>query len=594
MTITVATESAQNGFYPTPPELAQMLVSGINWYKVNTILEPSAGAGNLILALTKNILADSTLRHYTPNLKIDLIESDAALKGILRSKLMETSSTDLYDQYLELSKDPAREDEALDTYCKYHIAHDFSLRFVHDDFRAYETLKPYDLILMNPPFNEGAKHLLKAISMQERYGGKIHCILNAETLNNPFTNRRKWLVRKLEELNAEITFHEHAFADAERPTNVQVAIVKIDIPAPEQESEFFNRCRKAEEVRLEEHSAQDLAVTDPIQSAISRYRIEVDAGISLLKEYSALRPYILADLDSTKQYNKPIIRISINDKDSWDGEKLSDQVNKYLKSVRLKYWSALFKNKQIFGQLTTNLQQELHANVHEMAECEFDEYNINILVREMNAKMISGVRETILRLFDQFTSMYHWRAAPEVKNIHYFNGWASNKAHYINKKIIQLCPSVFDSWNEFHVYEAVDLLSDIEKVMNYLDGNLTAPVDLWDALSRAKAAGITKNIETKFFYCTFYKKGTVHITFKNQELLDRFNLYCCKEKNWLPPSYGTKKYADMDENEQAVIDSFHGDGAPGSGEAKYGVILQRANYYLAPPNCQTVGLAEHC
>lgn len=33
---------------------------------------------------------------------------------------------------------------------------------VHDDFLTFHTYKQYDLIVMNPPFSEGDKHLLKS------------------------------------------------------------------------------------------------------------------------------------------------------------------------------------------------------------------------------------------------------------------------------------------------------------------------------------------------------------------------------------------------------------------------------------------------
>ena len=43
------------GFYPTPPEIAGKLLSGVNWDHVESILEPSAGRGDLIeYALRRN------------------------------------------------------------------------------------------------------------------------------------------------------------------------------------------------------------------------------------------------------------------------------------------------------------------------------------------------------------------------------------------------------------------------------------------------------------------------------------------------------------------------------------------------------------
>ena len=54
----------------------------------------------------------------------------------------------------------------------------------------------------------------------------------------------------------------------------------------------------------------------------------------------------------------------------------------------------------------------------------------------------------------------------------------------------------------------------------------------------------------------------MHIRFHNEELLERFNIYCSRGKNWLPPNYGKRTYADMPQEEQAVIDSFHGNVNP--------------------------------
>ena len=55
---------------------------------------------------------------------------------------------------------------------------------------TFYTYKHYDLIIMNPPFDNGDKHLLKAIDLQKN-GGAIICLLNAETLKNPYSKYKK-------------------------------------------------------------------------------------------------------------------------------------------------------------------------------------------------------------------------------------------------------------------------------------------------------------------------------------------------------------------------------------------------------------------
>lgn len=87
----------------------------------------------------------------------------------------------------------------------------------------------------------------------------------------------------------------------------------------------------------------------------------------------------------------------------------------------------------------------------------------------------------------------------------------------------------------------------------------------------------------QFFSVTLYKKGTMHIKFNNQALVDRFNIYCCQKKKWLPPNYGKVSYSDMNAEERAVIDGFHADGTAGSGEIAYQKIIARKGYYLTEP-----------
>ena len=84
----------------------------------------------------------------------------------------------------------------------------------------------------------------------------------------------------------------------------------------------------------------------------------------------------------------------------------------------------------------------------------------------------------------------------------------------------------------------------------------------------------------------------MHLKITNQMLLDRFNIYCGANKGWLPPCYGTKNYQEMSAEEQTVVDSFHGDSTPGSGQKGYEHVLARAGYFLAPPNHQTAALPD--
>lgn len=200
-------------------------------------------------------------------------------------------------------------------------------------------------------------------------------------------------------------------------------------------------------------------------------------------------------------------------------------------------------------------------------------FNIKTVQLEMMAKMIGGVEETILNLFEEFSRKYSWFDETS-KNIHFFNGWKTNKGWKINKKIIIPLSRYYEHGDTPYSYnKTYQKIHDITKVFNYLDGGITEDVDILNILHDACKKGITKKIKLKYFTVTFYQKGTCHIEFLYPELLAKFNLFGSQHKGWLPPCYGKTTYNNMTKEEQAVIDDYEG-------EAEYNKVLSNTDYYI--------------
>lgn len=571
-------------FYPTPKALIERMLDGIDLYMVGTILEPSAGKGDILRQV-----AIETSKH-SHKIDVDCIERDVDLRQILKYNFSsdrkrsvcrrknEIENSRRYDRELQCwiySTDSDRE-EYLNLKAEEDTFFDNGIKIVHDDFLTFRTFKKYDLILMNPPFSVGDKHLLKALDIQKD-GGKIVCLLNAETIRNPYTEIRKELVRLLDFYDADIEYIEDAFRNAERTASVDVALIKVDIPYVAKESEIFNRMKEAEQVKEFSDECTELEVNDFIKATINRFNAEVRAGIELIKIYTSLAPHIKCGFGEN---NAPILRLVSGYERSYED---CVSVNTFLKEVRAKYWQELLCNPKFVGKLTTKVQEEYHKKVDTLSGYDFSEYNIKTLLAELNAQVKSGIENEIEVMFDRLTEKHSYY--PEFsKNRHYYNGWKTNQAYKIDKKVIIPCCGVFSSWSgRFDEYRAVEVLQDIERILNFFDGNMTAEVDLHDTIRDYTNNGITKNIRLKFFDVTFYKKGTAHITFRCPELIDRFNIYVAKGKKWLPPSYGEKTYENMSEEEKAVVDDFQG-------AEEYKKILANRNYYLASPVESTTNL----
>ena len=301
-------------FYPTPEKLIDRMLSDIDFTMVHTILEPSAGKGNIVDELMK-IQERKNKWYKTYNFNIDCIELDENLRHILKGK---------------------------------------NYRVVYNDFLTYNTMKEYDLIVMNPPFENGAKHLLKALEMQSRNGGLIVCLLNAETIKNQCTNERITLNRILQDNNAKIEFVQNAFIDSERKTDVEIALIKVQLPQQEKHSFIFDNLHKAENIKECEYTENaQVAENDFFKVIVDQYNMELNAGSALIKEYNAMQPYILSEF--TKDNKTGEVKQSGNCILSMTIGKNTATINEYVRSVRGKYWSALFHNPNFVGNLTEQI-----------------------------------------------------------------------------------------------------------------------------------------------------------------------------------------------------------------------------------------------
>lgn len=529
-------------FYPTPEEIVDKMLDGVNLNYVKTVLEPSAGKGDIVHGLKEHAKYQ--------NLDIDCVEFNKDLRNCLKGA---------------------------------------GYRVIGDDFLSYTTMKQYDLIIMNPPFSNGDAHLIKALKMQQTHGGAVVALVNSETIRNPYTNLRKELVRLIKNANGTIEYIEHAFSDAERPTDVEVALVKVKFPEPEHISSIMDKLHK--EKAMEESNPveqQCLADNDFIKAIVDQYQIEIKAGCRLIEEYKAMQPYILSRFSQKKDTSIYDYNCILNLKIGND----TASVNGFVKEVREKYWSALFSNPKFTGKLTSNVLDEYQSKIHELKDVEFSVFNILEVKWDMMKNVSKGIEQSIIDLFDLFCS--GWFSEDMGTTIHYYNGWKTNSAYKVNKKAIASFNAFSNYRREFdpiwssYSYDGgcMKRLSDMEKCFNYLDNGRTSDgAGMENILRTAAQNGQTRNIELKYFTVTFYKKGTCHIVFRDEELLKKFNLYGAQKKGWLPPSYGKKMYEEMQPEEKAVVDEFEG-------KAEYEKTLQNKDFYLVDENQFLIGMNE--
>lgn len=512
-------------FYPTPDNLAWDMAHSIEDYTAHgyraaypaPILEPSAGDGALARAI-----------HMAAGIYHDSKTGELCRDSVEKAKQFDLDCVELSSDFrAKLKKD--------------------GYKVVHDNFLTFRPTTKYAAIIMNPPFSEGAKHLIKALDIMQD-GGKVRCLLNAETLRNPCTNERKELAARLEALHATVKYYPDAFKNARRAARVEVALVSVDIPEREPVSRIRLDLKNETAERLKENPEfAALVSSDPITAAIERYNAAAEGLRRLYEEYAGIKS--LFSTASAGQKETPVTAFT-------------KPYNEAIKDLRGMYWKQLFEMPQLFDAMTYEMQQDYHKRLKELEGYDFSAYNILTVREEISRNLLASIDHEIIKLFDDWTNLHY--NSEYSKNVHYYNGWCTNSAYKIGAKVIFRC-NAFDTWGGDFCprYDVQSKLAQIERVLHFLDTN-GAPYngdELRQALKAAQDAGQTQKIKLHYFNVTFYKKGTAHIEFTNTDVLKSFNLYAGQRKGWLPPTYGKKSYHDMAAADRRVVDSFEGEAS---------------------------------
>lgn len=516
-----------NQFYPTPRDLATKLFSMLTKSRDEFcyILEPSAGKGDLI-----KYFYDDASAWGKRAFRFSCCEIDNDLSSIL---LNIKNSGEQYEY------------ENLD------------LKIVGSDFLEFNSIENYDLIIMNPPFKNGDKHLLHALNYV--VDGEILCILNAETLKNPCTNNRILLNQKLNELNATIEYVEGGFStsESERKTNVEVALIHI------------KKEQDIEKIFSDEYEKMDYDIDLKDGSEVKNIK-ESQSIDDMLLEYQDYQNRIVRTCEAMFRASygcRDLIRVSI-------GERLDSSITYTIHNIQQalryanniikdRYWRKLLDRQEFKDKLTTAEVNTFNNIIRRFTNMEFSRNNINTLYEYILKNGNNLFKNAIFALFDKITrrSSYY----PEIsKNIHLFNGWKSNNGYKINSKFILIIKGWPKAWFDAD-YEVIEELDDIEKIFVYFNNGIYPEIKLsqayvaWYDARRAGEATNRNLFENSMFKVRLFQKGTMHFYVKNDALLRRFNVYVGRERTWLPPDYAMKTYNECNAEEKRVIDEFEGE-----------------------------------
>jgi len=520
-------------FYPTPLSLALKMLKKVNWRNIKHILEPSGGDGTLIEHIKNNANAFK----YN-NIEIKAIEIEKDLQSILRGK---------------------------------------GINVIDSDFLNYNGYDQFDLIIANFPFSNCHQHLLKAIDIL--FNGQIICIINAETIKNPFSNDRKLLVRKLHELNADIEYINNAFTDAERKTDVEIALVYIKIEKQVETDLFADIEDLAENFipKKIDFENKDIAIKDNISSIVKEYQFKsklgIDTIINFYKNFKYIGKYMELETDCSKTRYSSSFSNDCNNLTN----KLKEETNIFIKNIRKDFWHKTLGLPEVQARLTEKRKNEFLESLKAHENMEFTEKNVRQFMINLIENYEEILKDAIEEIFDMLSSRYAWDESIFQKNIRYYNGWKTNSSFKVNRRVILPNVRLTINYKGWEIsYENRDKCNDIDKVMNYFDRNVKLNyIKISDIPFLTKYEdniiihrdNLKENmiriynnpyetLESEYFKIKFYKKGTMHLTFKDENILRAFNIEAGKRKGWLPQTYGNKKFNELTFEEKELVKQF--------------------------------------
>lgn len=490
-------------FYPTPAELALRAWSMFENQTPSRVLEPSAGNGDLLAPYSHNY--GNRFQGNKFKGPVDVIELDITKHPLLREK---------------------------------------GAKVVGHDFLEFTGVGRYSHVMMNPPFAQGAQHLLHA--WDNLYDGEIVCILNAETLLNPFSKERQLLLRIIQE-HGRTEFVGSAFSDAERETDVEVVLIHLVKHAETHDlvgdliGDLSKDSSRHEDDLGFEFRQQLTLPRGLVADAVLRF----DAAVAAAKdsaEAQARAGYY------SRMLGRTFSDLSAKSIDATQHQK--EQLSSTPKAVRHAFaeayddlkdraWMSILRSTEVLSKLSSKAQKRIEAEFESIKALEFTSKNVYGFLTGLCESAQTIQVEMVLDVFDEITK-YH------EDNAVFYMGWKSNGKHRTAGMRLKTTRFILpghgvQKYNKSLDFGSQRLLADFDRVFAMLDGkhesNVNGLKDLFSDSDTFERLRNGSREQCDYFDVRFYPtRGTIHFFPRSKELMDRLNRTVGKHRQWLPPN----------------------------------------------------------
>jgi hypothetical protein len=410
-------------------------------------------------------------------------------------------------------------------------------KVIGSDFFEWRGGYGIDVVLMNPTFSNGDDHLIRAWGHAQIQSGQVDiaCLLNAETIRNPHTASRKELAGIIEKFGS-VEFVGQAFKTSERKTDVEVALVRLTKPARSKAgfafsvSDFQTRVGESIKGAIKENSiAKSTGELDALVDVMARVEVVASKYAQARYEFCTIAKYLFGSGSAAYTLE------AIEKNHHFDtNESVSAFQNDVIDESKRRAWQMVIDKSELRKFATSTLREKVDKFIEEQVGLEFSIKNIDEMISHVFASRNALASENLIAVFDRLTA-----DSMDEKNKTWLNtGWKSNKYFFVSQKLV--LPYVVNMCRimqkmEYRQYGRGDLLSDLEQAMLFVTGEKCSLVSSIRNAFDERPQRLKG--ECEHFEWTAYKKGTLHLKFKDEKIWQRFNIRCAEAKGWpLPPS----------------------------------------------------------
>ena len=473
--ITAAAPPREHGlfgpdFYPTPELVAAMMLDPLD-LRGRTVLEPSAGSGNLVRECLARGATEVLWCEPEPQLRAIL----AAIPDAVRVCSNRGDFLDLHAEQIS------------------HI----------------------DLVVMNPPFSADEAHILHAWAIAPP-GCEIVALCNWNSISGHYRGLQLQLAKLIEAYGSSECLGE-VFADSERPTRVSVGLVRLTKPGSRSDSDEFDGfflgpddIEAQGEGIIPYRRSRD--IVNRYVYACRIYDEQVAAGVRMR---SVLDGFFGKDLG---------LQVTI------EGQAVTR--NRFRKDLQKQAWKHVFDEFLPQQMATSQLAKDINRFVEEQSKIPFTERNIyrmlQIVAGTQEQRIDRAVEEAIDEL-TRYTKENRYGVEGWVTN----SGYMLNKRFirpyltelaYSNPGMVRL-KTYGGQWDE---------IQDLIKALCFITGRPIEEMRTPERINaNSYEPGMWH--DWGFFLFRPYKKGTVHFEFKDQEVWAALNARYARIKGQVLP-----------------------------------------------------------